>query len=168
MAGRRARTKEPQVGRARDDERGYVGWGVEADPEDNIFLRRVVFAALIVVVASVGAWFLVTTLGHGYAARPVLSANGQSGGYAAALIVFPSSSRENAKLLVDEPRIQDLAGGRGLECVPLEDGRMAVCTGRFESDTAPELLALVESFRGFVDGDSRPFAAHARVIQRPR
>jgi hypothetical protein len=155
------------------DEGRRGGEAGDSDREEDIFLRRVVFAVLVVAVACVGGWFLLATLSSARSDRPVLSVNGRPAGralaYTVKLLDFPGANRDAAMLLAGKESLRRLAGGHRFECIGIQDGRLALCVGQFDSPDAPELRTLLTSFREFkeTEGGSALFPK-ATVYSYPK
>jgi len=130
-----------------------IGWGLSAEEEEDFFLRRVIFSVLVVVVACIGIWFLLTTVRGAPEQPPTLSAPAvapaEQGYYTIRLMDFPASKQEEAMRLTRVQAIRDVTEQQEFRCLPLDDGRMALCVGSFSSESSPEMQELLEELRSF-------------------
>ncbi len=159
MTARNRRSRDAEAGagsRPQDDgssEVRGIGWGLSAEEEEDFLLRRVLFSVLVVVMVCIGIWFLLTTVRSAPEQPPALSARGAvppgQGDYTIRLMDFPASKQEEAMRLTQVQAIRDVAEQQEFCCLPLDDGRMALCVGSFPSESSPEMQELLAELRSF-------------------
>ena len=135
---------------------GSFEWGLGSkDNEEDIFLRRALFVALVVVVVCVGGWFMLTTASGN---KPILSANARPAVHTVRLLDFPAANRAQAMKLATVASKASLAPESEFYALPLSDGKMALCVGKFDDVNAPRLQDLVRTFRNYSADGFKPFA----------
>jgi hypothetical protein len=142
-----------------------IGWGLGAESEDeDLFMRRVLFAVIVAVLGCMGAWFMVTTVSAGKSARDMLTtAENAPKTNTIMLLSFRNgpSERRAATLLAGKPEIKALAGPHEIELVDLPTGECALCVGRFDDAASPEAARLLKEFAQYAAEGVRPFAQAA-------
>ena len=150
-------------------ERSDVG-RLTAEEQEGIFLRRVIFSVVVVVVGFLSVWFVLNTVNESERRKPVLSATDSappaSAVYTVKLMEFSPAMEPRARRLTEMDAVKDLAGANEFVFLSLPDGQMALCVGRFESPDSPQLRLLLEACRGFEAMGQRLFV-DASVCQMP-
>jgi len=163
MAGRKEGSRKGKAagGDGRKADAGV--WGMDANAEEDIFFRRVLFSVLVTVVVLVGAWFLVTTVRSPEAAPPTLIVNGKLPAATPVYTIdllggkFPASYRSQMMEIAGRESVKRLAGRYQPRCVELADGQMIFCIGEFASEDASGLRELLVKLREFTENGERPF-----------
>ena len=138
-----------------------IGWGISSDdPQEDMFLRRVLFIVLVAVVGCMGGWFVLTTVSAPGPEQRTLSVNGTSSRmpvFTVELLRFGASKANEAaaRELVELDDIQVVADSQEFFLRPVGEGEQALCCGRFaDRRTAEEVLARFQEYtqssrRGF-------------------
>ncbi|MGD2174786.1 MAG: hypothetical protein PVJ27_05225 [Candidatus Brocadiaceae bacterium] len=149
-----------------------IGWGLSAaGSDDDIMLRKVVFAVSVAVVACLGAWILFTSALGGRQGVPMLSAADSAPDaeivYTVKLREFGADERNVVEQIMATGSMRDLAAPHRLRVVELSDGNCVLCVGRAKDEDSAELQRLQRKFASFqMASGSRPFRS-AEVCGSP-
>lgn len=141
-----------------------IGWGLGAESGDeDLFMRRVLFAVVVAVLGCMGAWFMVTTVSVGNGPTSRLTIGVPAAAHTVSLLTFPDDpdSRAIATEVAGKPEMLRLAGSNEFSLVALPDGKCALCVGRFDDESSPELARVLREFSQYTDGVTHPFAEAA-------
>jgi hypothetical protein len=147
------------------------GRGIADEEQEDLLVRRTMFSVLAAVVACMGIWFLVTTVGSDV----MLSVNGYRDASAVLHTVKLMEVDTSADAAVEETvekvavqaRRERWMGEEDFHCLRVGGGRIALCLGEFTNADAPELSLLLDKVRNFRDGDEELFP-RAEVISYPK
>jgi hypothetical protein len=143
--------------------------GAEADPFDYV-VRKALFFVLSVAIAGGGVWFVVT--GHGESeSNPLAAAPGHAPYHTVQVMVCVKASNADMALQFVAGCLRHMNVRERPFTIPLADGRMAVCVGRFQGEDglkkAGELVELCRAFRLHPEKPARfPEARTVRVEPR--
>ena len=120
--------------------------GLDTSAELTALARRTkAFAALVVILAGVTLWFVVTAV-KGGGNKPLSATTSCT----VRLGVLDAKDRRKAEDILRSSAMASLAQGHRLYLQEVPGGRLALCAGRFQSRDSPEaaaLLARVKDYR---------------------
>ncbi len=125
--------------------------------EKRLAARKSLFSVLVVILAAVALWFVVSTLKGGRREDAVsLAANVR---YTVKVGEVPSERREAVERMLDNRVLKSLVGDHELFVHEMAGGRLALCAGRFRSKDSPPAQELLGRLRSYSQGGRRPFGS---------
>ncbi|MFW6280199.1 MAG: hypothetical protein ACOC2T_04165, partial [Planctomycetota bacterium] len=130
-------------------------------PDDRLMRRTVGFGVAVALLGLVAGWFILTTFRGNQQGKVSLSAQVI---HTVEVLKLPGSQRDRARSMLNHTALQDLSNGHELHLREVNDGKVAICAGSFDSGESPEVKRLLRRFQQFTREGKRPFA-DARVMK---